>query len=194
MKFLLSQSETSQPALLIKKFCELYSKRLVLDVGTGSGRNAIYLAQQGFMVTAIDREEESVAELQEFLKTNPLPMVAKVLDLKTETPIFSKYDAVIFFNILHYFKYQRGQFLLQRAVGEAKAGDVHIMSAMTTVGDFYKINPNSYYLKPNELKNFYEQSGWKVVVYLEKEIIARAKHKDGTPMQNVVSLVITEKL
>lgn len=194
MKFLFSELKDIPHAPLVERFANEYSPRSVLDVETGSGGNAIYLAKQGFVVTAIDREEESVVEIREYLKTNPLPLMTEVLNLKTEIPDFGKYDAVIFFNVLHYLKYQRGKSLLQKAVDTAKVEDVYIVSAMTTEGDFFKTNPDSYYLKPGELKSLYEDNGWKMVSFSEGEAIMRARYEDGTPMKNVVTRIIAEKL
>lgn len=79
-------------------------------------------------------------------------------------------------------------------MGEAKVGDVHIVSAMTTFGDFYQIKPDAYYPKPNELKTFYGQNNWRIIEHSEREGIARAKKQDGTVMNNLMVELVAEKL
>jgi len=74
-----------------------------LDVAAGSGRNALYLAKQGFHVRAIDRDLEALQELRTAAHEQQLIHVtAEVLDLEAE-PFPEKafpaetYDVVIVF-------------------------------------------------------------------------------------------------
>jgi tellurite methyltransferase len=193
MKFLLSQLDTITPTPVVAHFVEKYTPRSVLDVGTGTGRNAIYLAQKGFIVTALDRDTESIAELQSFAQREQLPLTAIITHLKTYTPDFSNYNAVIFSNIFHYLKYNRATTLLQIAMSSAKIGDTHLISAITTNGDFYHAQPNAYYPKLGQLREYYEINNWHIVEYKEIELPARMKNTDGSPMRNIVAQLIAEK-
>ena len=68
----------------------------MLDVASGNGRNAIFLADRGFRVHAIDHDAQALASL-------PSTITTEVIDLETgDVSLGSRrYDAVIVFNYLH---------------------------------------------------------------------------------------------
>lgn len=69
---------------------------VVLDVASGRGRNAIYLASRGWRVHAVDRDVDALASL-------PKEITTHVLDLESGDVSLGErcYDAVIVFNYLH---------------------------------------------------------------------------------------------
>lgn len=193
MKFLLSQLKQIEPTPPIATFADKYAPRSVLDIGTGTGRNAIFLAGRGFTVTATDKDAESADEIQTFAKKERLPLVVHVADLKTDTPAFSEFRAILFSFVLHYLKRGRAETLLRQAMDTANQQDVHVISAVTTDGDFFQQNPDSYYPQPGMLADMYRSAGWKIVEYTETESPMRAKRSDGTHMRNTISHLIAEK-
>ena len=54
-------SEISEPSLIVREFFSLASGKRVLDIAAGNGRNAIYLAEHGFDVDAVDISETGLA-------------------------------------------------------------------------------------------------------------------------------------
>lgn len=71
----------------------------VLDVAAGAGRNAVWLAQQGFKVTAVDRDVEALAIL-----TSLAPQVETlVYDLEQYGWPYSRerFDAIVVCRYLH---------------------------------------------------------------------------------------------
>lgn len=76
----------------------------VLDVASGSGRHALWLAAAGFDVTAIDRDAEKIGRLKETADRLGFRISTHVVDLETDPPpaLDSQiYDAVVVFNYLH---------------------------------------------------------------------------------------------
>jgi SAM-dependent methyltransferase len=75
----------------------------VLDVAAGSGRNTLYLAKQGFIVHALDRDPEALKTLQDAAHEQQLAQVTvEVVDLEVEPfPVqgfpMEAYDIVIVF-------------------------------------------------------------------------------------------------
>jgi SAM-dependent methyltransferase len=49
-----SQSYPDEPAAIVKEYAKLASGKKALDIAAGNGRNALFLAQQGFSVDAVD--------------------------------------------------------------------------------------------------------------------------------------------
>lgn len=83
----------------IKKYAKIFRKnkyKIVLDLGCGTGRNTIYLAQQGFSVYALDASKTGIAIAKK--KTQELGLANikyKVADMK-HTPYPNNYfDAVV---------------------------------------------------------------------------------------------------
>lgn len=74
-----------------------------LDVACGRGRNAVWLAREGFVTTAIDRDPSAVAELDARAQREGLPLSAHVVDLEGgETTLGEAvFDLVVVVHYLH---------------------------------------------------------------------------------------------
>jgi SAM-dependent methyltransferase len=76
---------------------------LALDVACGSGRNAVWLAQQGFDTTAIDRDPVRLAALEEHARREGLPLMPRAMDLEAPGATFGEqvYDVIVVVHYLH---------------------------------------------------------------------------------------------
>ena len=73
-----------------------------LDVACGRGRNALWLARQGFHTTAIDRDAGVVAAVNARARADRLPLVATAIDLETKLgTLGAAYDVVVVVHYLH---------------------------------------------------------------------------------------------
>ena len=74
-----------------------------LDVASGSGRNAFWLAARGFTTLAVDRSPGSVAEIRATAAQRHLPIHAEVVDLEIEGASLpgSAFDVVVVVHYLH---------------------------------------------------------------------------------------------
>lgn len=101
------QNTGPTPAQFLTQQLHRLPKGKALDVAAGSGRNALYLASQGFQVEAIDRNEEAMTQLAATAKQRNLPNLAvQTVDLERTTdvrPEFPKqeYDVIAVFFYLH---------------------------------------------------------------------------------------------
>lgn len=71
-----------------------------LDVACGDGRNALYLAQRGYEVDAIDASDVVIAALRDAARERGLAIAPCVVDLEHEPLPAGPYDAVIVMNFL----------------------------------------------------------------------------------------------
>jgi 2-polyprenyl-3-methyl-5-hydroxy-6-metoxy-1,4-benzoquinol methylase len=74
-----------------------------LDVACGRGRNALWLAQQGFATIALDRGRAAIAELEARARRDGLPLTARAMDLETGAVDLgdARYDVVVVVHYLH---------------------------------------------------------------------------------------------
>lgn len=117
----------------VQRFYRLAKGNRALDIACGRGQNAIFLAQKGFEVDAVDISSEALKNLQQ------VPNI-QTYNMDIDKFVFKKYDLVVVTNFL-----QRSIFSkMQRAL---KVNGVVIYETFT-----YKsaMNPE-YCLRPNEL-------------------------------------------
>ena len=74
-----------------------------LDVASGSGRNALWLAARGLRTVALDRDSLAIASIRRAAAEVHLPLRAEVVDLETAdaTLPVSAYDVVVVVHYLH---------------------------------------------------------------------------------------------
>jgi dihydroneopterin aldolase len=96
----------SAPAQFLKDSLPRLPHGHALDVACGSGRNALYLAAQGFTVEAVDRDEEALASLAAAATQHGLTSLsihAMELEDSAQPPAIpaARYDVVLGFFYLH---------------------------------------------------------------------------------------------
>ena len=95
------------PARFLTQQLHRLPKGQALDLASGSGRNALYLAAQGFHVEAIDRDEQALAQLVATAKQrNLLNLHAQTVDLERATTAWPElpkqtYDVIVVCFYLH---------------------------------------------------------------------------------------------
>jgi len=84
-----------KPDFILVHFLDLLSKGLVLDLGMGEGRNAIFLAQNGFDVEGIDISKTAVNRCLRLAKEKNVDIRAHVGDLRDFKISKDKYSLII---------------------------------------------------------------------------------------------------
>lgn len=137
----------------------------VLDMGCSNGRNALYLAQQGFEVTAVDINPQAIQTLQTIASQEGLENIqAQVYDLN-EAQLQEDYDFIACTVTLMFLNPDRiAQILSDMQAHTAPGGYNLIVCAMDT--EDYPCPMNfPFTLKENELKAAY--AGWELLKYNE---------------------------
>ena len=137
-----------------------------LDIGCGRGRNALFLQQQGFDVTAFDRNADAIQKLQSIIDQEKLSNIRVMTGDAHDANIERMFD----------FIFSTVVFMFLNA--EHIAGLLHIMQKKTRVGgynlivsaldcDQYPLPKDflSFGFQPGELKRHYE--GWHLKKYNE---------------------------
>jgi len=159
------------PADLLVQFASAQPPGRALDLASGPGRNAIFLAQRGWQGTAVESSVVAIEILAERVRALRLPIEARVADLeKGEFKIEpGAYDLICDFYYL-----ERSLFPAIR--GGARPGGrviaaIHMDDPSPGVPP---MNP-SYLLDPGELRN--EFAGWKILHYQEGVPSDSAHHR-----------------
>ena len=159
----------------------------VLDLGTGTGKHALYLAKQGFTVTAVDNDKLKVAELRRRLKQEGVAI--KVVRADAMRFAFTKkYDIIIATMLLHFLKPRQIGMLVARIKAHTKSGGLNVVSAYT---DIHPLGTKPYLFKKDELKNHY--SGWHLLEYEEKKSRPFFSNSAGRLVQPHRAVIIAQK-
>jgi len=96
-------ASSSPAAWLVAHRALLPPSGRALDVASGRGRNAVWLARQGLETTAIDRDADTTAALAARARREGLPLVALAVDLETGVASLGDevYDVIVVVHYLH---------------------------------------------------------------------------------------------
>jgi SAM-dependent methyltransferase len=74
-----------------------------LDVASGTGRHALWLAERGLLTRAIDSDEAAVAFVRDAARRRGLPLLADVVDLEQGTEVLPRdsFDVIVVVHYLH---------------------------------------------------------------------------------------------
>lgn len=138
------------PARFLVENIALLPKGRVLDVAMGDGRNAIFLATQGFQAEGIDISSDAVNKAQEAARTLGVKLGVHVVDLEKDPYIKpALYDVIICFRYL-----QRS--LIPHIKNGLRTGGVIVYETFTTAQiQFGKPKNPEFLLKPNELLDLF---------------------------------------
>lgn len=120
-----------------------------LDVASGSGRHAFWLAARGLTTLAIDHSATAIADIRETAGRLQLPLRAEILDLETDdaTLPIAAYDVIVVVHYLH-----RALFPALRAA--LKPGGILVYETFTRAQALRgkPTNP-AFLLEPGELRD-----------------------------------------
>lgn len=137
-----------KPPGFIKASVNCLKPGSVLDVASGDGAAALYLAAHGFMVTAIDVSDIALERLQYFAAQQDLVVTTYVVDLD-EPKSFAKLG--LFDNIvITHFKPEHHHWPL--LVSLLRSGGSLLLSTFNITQHEESRFPSRFCLMPNELK------------------------------------------
>ena len=155
------------PAQFLRDSLPLLPLGHALDVACGRGRNALYLASEGFAVEAIDRDEQALADLKAAASQQGLASIsARAVELEdiARPPEISpaRYDVVLGFFYLH-------RPLFPALLDALKPGGVLIYETFLIDNHLRRQHPRrkEFCLEHNELLNL--ARGLRVLHYDEGE-------------------------
>lgn len=136
-----------------------------LDLGCGSGRNSLYLAANGFDVTAWDKNAMSVANIEKIREGEGLNnLQTAVVDLNTLT-FDGEYDFILSTVVMMFLEPQTIPGLIANMQRCTRPGGYNLIVAAMDTDDFPCNVGFPFAFKHGELSNYY--AGWELVKYNE---------------------------
>lgn len=165
----------------------LYRKSgTVLDVGSGNGRNAIFLAQKGFSVTAIDSDPHKMAALRSLATHKNLSIITSIGDARNLED-FGSFDIVLATNILHFLNKEEIPPAIHAIQKHTENGGLNVISVHT---DKNPSESRPYLFKEDELRNYY--ANWTILSY--EEVLGKAfPDKQGNLVRKYRATLIAQK-
>ena len=180
--------EIIEPHPIVNELIKLRQTGSVLDLGAGFGRHSLFLADQGFTVTAVEQEEKKLVKLTDKASRIGVNIKTITSDLVTFVPS-EKYDIILCIMALHFLntsEVARVIAMMQKCTN--KDG----LNVITSYTEGNPTNLRTSFFKKDELKNMYKD--WDIIKYEEVLGAPMENVKSGEPTQRYSARLIARKL
>lgn len=180
--------EIIEPHPIVQELLTFKQSGSVLDLGAGFGRHSLFLADQGFIVTAVEQEEKKLVKLAD--KASRIGVTIKTItsDVVTFIPP-EKYDVVLCIMLLHFLNKTE---VARTVTMMQKCTNIGGLNVITSYTEGNATNLRTSLFTKDELKNMY--AGWDILKY--EELLGQPidNPKDGGPSQRYSARLIARKI
>jgi SAM-dependent methyltransferase len=167
---------------ILKKYLRILPKGRALDLAAGEGRNALFLAENGFEAEAVDVSPVAITRVRKSAKVRGVKVKAVVADLDTFRIPPGHYDVILNFYFLD-------RHLIPRIKKGLKKGGMVVFETYTA--EQKKLGTggpgqDKYVLKPNELLRLFR--GFHVLFYRE------GVFREGDKRRAIASLIAQKQV
>ncbi|MDB8643172.1 SAM-dependent methyltransferase TehB [Streptococcus australis] len=143
---------------------ESLSPGKALDLGCGQGRNALFLAQHGFEVTAVDQNELALEILQSIVEQEDLEMTVGLYDINSAN-LKQSYDLIVSTVVLMFLQADRIPAIIRNMQDQTNPGGYNLIVCAMDTEDYPCQVPFSFTFKEGELADYYKD--WELIKYNE---------------------------
>lgn len=136
-----------------------------LDLGCGSGRNALYLNSLGFDVTALDCNADAIARLAGITSQEQLSGLATGVYDINEAALNSQYGFILSTVVLMFLQRERIPAIIANMHAHTSPGGYNLIVCAMDTPDYPCTVPFTFTFKPDELRSYY--NGWQLLKYNE---------------------------
>ncbi len=151
----------TSPAPEVIAAAKMLKSGKVLDIGCGLGRNSLYLAKQGFDVTAIDLSQVAIQMLREEATQRGVQINAIIGDVK-QALLPTDYSLIICTRTLQHLEVANSQWMIKRMQEKVIPGGLNVVTVYChgPLEDDRIFTPGHFFNK-NEIRDLYKD--WKIV-------------------------------
>lgn len=150
----------------------------VLDLGCGQGRNALYLALNGFEVTASDWNMSS--QLSQIAALENLVIKTESYNIN-QANLSGEYGLIVATVVFMFLQRERVPAIIADMQAHTQSGGYNLIVSAMDTADFPCHMPFSFTFKENELREYY--AGWDLLDYREEVGSMHARDANGNPVQ-----------
>jgi tellurite methyltransferase len=150
-----------EPNPFLKRYIHLLPRGKALDIASGEGRNAVFLAQHGFEVDAVDISDRGLKKAQKLAREKGVKINTLFVDLDQYRIEKEQY------NLIANFYFLRRRLIPRIKKGLKKGGKVIFETYLLEHRTLGTGGPKQakYFLKPNELLGFFKN--FRILFYRE---------------------------
>ncbi len=136
-----------------------------LDLGCGNGRNSLYLAANGFDVTAWDKNPASISNLESVRQAEGLENLQAAIKDLNSLSFDGEYDFILSTVVMMFLEAKTIPGLIDNMQHCTKVGGYNLIVAAMDTEDYPCTVGFPFAFKPQELRNYY--AGWEFLKYNE---------------------------
>ena len=136
-----------------------------LDLGCGNGRNSLYLAANGFDVTAWDKNPASISNLERIRQAEGLENLRTAIKDLNALSFDGEYDFSLSTVVMMFLEAKTIPGLIANMQRCTRPGGYNLIVAAMDTDDFPCTVGFPFAFKPEELRNYY--AGWALLKYNE---------------------------
>ncbi|WP_413739056.1 SAM-dependent methyltransferase TehB [Sodalis sp. RH21] len=136
-----------------------------LDLGCGSGRNALYLNLLGFDVTAYDKNPLGIDTLNGIIATEQLHNIRTGIYDINEQLIDGRYDFILSTVVMMFLQADKIERVIGNIQQSTNDGGLNLIVAAMSTDDYPCPLPFPFTFGTGELKNYYRD--WEIIKYNE---------------------------
>lgn len=147
----------------------------ILDLGAGEGRNSVFLAKLGFMVTAVDINKTALDKIRKASDGNDLDIQCELIDI-AGYDISEEYDAVISTAALYFIAASDLTKVIRNIQTHTKNNGINLLTLFSTDDPGVSETPYYYFFSENELREYYKDWHIELLEHYQKHETHGAPH------------------
>jgi tellurite methyltransferase len=164
----------------------------VLDLGFGRGHDSLFLADEGFNVTAIDKDRNNCDQLARIISEKGIKNIQMICKNIEDFEIGKeKYSLINAINVIQFLEKSSGLEMIQKIKRGIINGGYVIINAFTKQDPMFSRRPQNCIFDKDELKNLF--ADFEIIIYEEKIVDDHGHHGYEQPHQHGIVLIIAKK-
>ncbi|MBP2622901.1 SAM-dependent methyltransferase TehB [Streptococcus oricebi] len=162
-----------------------------LDLGCGQGRNALFLNQLGFEVTAVDRNPLSLEILASIIDQEDLDLELASYDIN-QASLIGDYDFILSTVVFMFLDSERVPAIIADMQDHTKLGGYNLIVCAMDTASHPCTMPFSFTFKEGELKEYYKD--WELIKYNENLGKLHKRDENGRRIELQFATMLAKKI